>query len=102
MRRAFTERDSTLRTWRLHLATHAGAVMCLCELQPGRFRKGRRVAGCSRPRCWLCHYEKLARIPKPQEVRAAAALAEGLGELPGSNFGLQGAQASGVAACLRP
>jgi hypothetical protein len=54
MQRAAIERVRTIRTWRSHLRTHGAQVLCVCELQPGRFRKSQRVGGCGRARCWLC------------------------------------------------
>jgi len=78
MRRAAIERARTLAIWRKHLAMHTNALVCACELQPGRFRKGQRIGGCGRPRCWLCHFQKLTEQPTANELRARAALAEGL------------------------
>jgi hypothetical protein len=81
MKRAALEKPRTIRTWRHHLAAHAGPILCECESQVGRFRKGQRIGGCRNPRCFLCHMAKLARIPKVQERRALAVLREGLGEV---------------------
>ena len=65
MKRANEERPRTLRVWRQHLVGHGpGPVDCVCELQPGRFRKGERVGGCGKARCLLCHGDKLLKIPK--------------------------------------
>jgi hypothetical protein len=64
MKRAAQEREQTLRVWRCHLSWHGkDAVLCSCELQPGRFRKGQRVWGCGKSRCYLCHGEKLLKRP---------------------------------------
>jgi len=85
MRRAALEKYRTLRIWRNHLATHHGQILCECELQPGRFRKSQRVGGCGRPRCWLCHYDKLSGIPTIQEQRALINQIEGIVDLFGSS-----------------
>ncbi|MCW5625150.1 MAG: hypothetical protein KIT73_10590 [Burkholderiales bacterium] len=81
MKRASLDRLRTLRTWRAHLRRHSADVACVCERQPGRFRKGQRIGGCGNPRCWLCHHDKLAGIPTRHEQRARARLAEGVVEL---------------------
>lgn len=85
MRRAALEKARTLRTWREHLATHRDEPLCACELRPGRFRKSQRVAGCGRARCWLCHFDKLARVSTLQERRAAANYDDGMAEVPDAN-----------------
>ena len=81
MKRAASEKPRTLRIWRRHLASHDHKIACRCELQPGRFRKGQRIGGCSRARCRLCHYDKLSKLATLQECRAAATLYEGLSEM---------------------
>ena len=78
MRRSALERPRTLRTWRAHLTAHEDTILCVCELEPGRFRKSQRIGGCGRPRCWLCHGDKLAGRLSLQELRALAAHREGL------------------------
>jgi hypothetical protein len=66
-----------MRVWRRHLALHeAGTIRCVCEGQPGRFRKGQRIGGCGKSRCYLCHGEKLLRQPTLQQRRANRALQE--------------------------
>lgn len=82
MKRAAQERSRTLHVWRRHLSSHDGdaAKRCVCNLQPGRFRKGRRIGGCGRPRCHLCHGDKLAKRPTTQQRRADRALTEWLQE----------------------
>ena len=71
MRRAVVERQRTLRVWRNHnLLVHAGTETgCVCDKQPGRFRKGQKVAGCGKSRCWLCKSEKLAKRPTARDHR---------------------------------
>ncbi len=83
MRRASLERRRTLRVWRAHnriihenLPTH-----CPCDKQPGRFRKGQRVAGCPNPRCWLCKRHKRTSEPTIHEYRAAVSHLEWAAEL---------------------
>ena len=65
MKRYHQELERTKRVHRLHLRwVHnwpMRAVICVCELQAGRFRK-RKALGCGSPRCFLCHYEKLLDI----------------------------------------
>ena len=72
MRRASLERARTLRVWRSHLSwIHEGNPEgCLCELQPGRFRKTQRVGGCGKTRCFLCHPDKLLGCPTRQRLRS--------------------------------
>jgi len=79
MKRAAFERRRTTNTWRRHLRTHADPVLCACEFQIGRFRK-RHVGGCATPRCFLCHFNKLMRIPTLRERRWIATYREGLYE----------------------
>src|SRR3972149_11115447 len=85
MRRAATEKSRTLQTWRDHLATHAAKIACTCELQPGRFRKSQRIGGCGRPRCWLCHYDKLAGNLSVRDRRSIANEREGIAALGAAN-----------------
>ena len=72
MRRASVERDRTVRTWRLHhfLVHRASETLCVCERQPGRFRKGLKVSGCSRPRCLKCKAPKVLGRPSADILRA--------------------------------
>jgi hypothetical protein len=83
VRRASIERARTLRVWRAHLGLiHSdGIPNCFCEFQPGRFRKGQRIAGCDRSRCHLCHPDKLLGIPTAQQHRADLSMHEWLREL---------------------
>jgi len=70
MRRAAFERARTLRIWKLHLQlSHPGPEPpgCICEFQPGRFRKSERVGGCGKVRCWLCKRAKLLHTPMRRE-----------------------------------
>jgi hypothetical protein len=80
MRRAAQDRSRTRRTWSLHLRSHGVQARCVCEHQPGRFRKGQKVGGCGKPRCWLCHEDKLGQIPTPQDLRERARMRDGLME----------------------
>lgn len=69
MKRAAIERLRTVNTWRAHLSTHEDPALCVCDSQPGRFRKSQRVGGCGRARCWLCHGDKLAgRLTRKLQV----------------------------------
>lgn len=82
MKRAAFERGRTISVWRRHLAAHdRGAALCACEYQPGRFRKGQRVGGCGNPRCYLCHGEKLLKIPDRSQRRANVSFLEWRREL---------------------
>jgi hypothetical protein len=69
MRRAALERARALRTWREHnRIIHNGLETgCPCDEQPNRFRKGQRKGGCGKPRCYLCHGEKLLNVPTVKE-----------------------------------
>lgn len=58
MYRAAIERPRTLRTWKAHneLVHNNVKTGCICDEQPGRFRKGERIAGrCGNRRCWMCY-----------------------------------------------
>jgi hypothetical protein len=73
MRRAAIERGATVRRWR---ATLRFRSVSFARPDPyhravNRFRKGPRLAGCGKARCRLCHGDKIARRPTPQEYRAA-------------------------------
>ena len=65
MKRYHRELLRTSRVHQLHLRCVHGwpakPVKCVCDLQAGRFRK-RKALGCRRPRCLLCHYEKIFGI----------------------------------------
>ena len=66
MRRASIERARTLRVWKAHnRIVHDGEedTGCICDKQPNRFRKGQNVGGCNKPRCYMCHGDKLLGIP---------------------------------------
>ena len=71
MKRAAVERQRTVRVWRQHLSYIHGndPDLCVCELQPGRFRK-HRISGCGRPRCYFCHADKLCKRPTFQQRRS--------------------------------
>lgn len=81
MKRAALERYRTVRVWLAHVAAHGERKLCACEFEPGRFRKSQRLGGCGRPRCWLCHGDKLAGRFPPQALRARVIYREGLSEL---------------------
>ena len=81
MQRAAIEKPRTVRTWRRHLAAHEASIVCDCEFQIGRFRKGQRIGGCATSACFLCHFGKLARVPTLQQMRSFAAYREGFAEV---------------------
>lgn len=66
MKRYHQELRRTARVHRLHLRwVHgwpANSVHCICDLQAGRFRKSKAL-DCGRPRCLICHFEKVLGIP---------------------------------------
>lgn len=72
MRRAAVERQRTVRVWRQHLSYihKSQPTLCICDQQPGRFRKGQRMAGCSQAHCYLCHGDKLMKRPTFQQWRS--------------------------------
>ena len=77
MKRAASERARTISVWRRHLVSHGvDAALCSCEYQAGRFRKSQRVGGCGTARCYLCHSEKLLKIPDRSQRRAEASFQE--------------------------
>jgi hypothetical protein len=78
MHRASLERTRTIRTWRAHnrLVHNGLPTSCPCDQLPGRFRKGRRVGGCGRPRCGLCKRHKLNDEAAPRNYRAALSYRE--------------------------
>jgi hypothetical protein len=83
MRRAAIERPRTLRVWKAHrLFVHEGRpTACLCDEQPGRFRKGQRVGGCPLYRCSHCRGHKLYQMPTLRDYRAALSYREWAREL---------------------
>lgn len=68
MRRWHQDLAITYRQWQMHSDfVHEGRPAgCPCDKQPGRFRK-RRALGCGRPRCQLCHFEKIHDIKSHQQ-----------------------------------
>ncbi len=82
MRRASLERARTLGVWRAHIAlVHDGLpASCTCDEQPGRFRKSQRIAGCPKPRCWLCNRHKLTNELTARDYRAALSHREQVAE----------------------
>ena len=75
MRRAFQERARALRTWRAHNDLYhrwddPWSVPCICDTQPNRFRKGQKQGGCGKPRCYMCHGDKLLGIPTVKDLIA--------------------------------
>ena len=83
MRRASLECSRTLLIWRAHKAlVHSGLpTTCQCDEQAGRFRKGQRRGGCSRPRCGICKRHKLLDEPTRRDYQAALAYREWAREL---------------------
>ncbi len=77
MRRASLERPRTLRVWRAHnrIIHNDLATDCICDDQPGRFRKGQRIAGCDRQHC-ACKLHKLSHTVTHRDYRAALAYRE--------------------------
>lgn len=65
MKRYHQELERTKNAHRRHIRWVHGwpqkPVDCACDVQRGRFRK-RKALGCGRPRCHLCHGEKLLDI----------------------------------------
>lgn len=83
MMRAAIERPRTLTTWGRHWRGHwfrEHRINCVCDAQPGRFRKGQRIGGCGRPHCYLCHGEKLFGRPKLDDLRHRATMRESIAE----------------------
>jgi hypothetical protein len=81
MQRASVERLRTMHVWRQHLSRHGpGPIICQCEWQVGRFRKGQRLGGCGKARCYLCHGDKLLKRPTLQQRRADRSYHEWLHE----------------------
>ena len=78
MRRASLERPRTLRVWRAHkrIIHNDLATDCLCDDQPGRFRRGQRISGCTRPRCGFCQFHKHNHAVTHRDYRAALAYRE--------------------------
>jgi hypothetical protein len=80
MKRAAVEKARTSNVWRRHYNHHlrqnaqSGGqrpIACSCDLEVNRFRKGQKVFGCGRPRCYACHGEKLLGIPRHRDLRRA-------------------------------
>ena len=86
MRRWHQERDLMLRRWRIEIAKHERGYShmalapvppqdcdepCHCYRGPGFLRK-RRPLDCGRPRCGVCHFEKIyGRQARANEGRQA-------------------------------
>lgn len=71
MYRASIERARARRVWQAHIdLIHGGDhdTGCICDRQINRFRKGQRQGGCNRPRCYLCHGEKLFKRPTIKDL----------------------------------
>lgn len=93
MKRYHQEIARTRREWRKHLQFHyvngpyipnvklEDAINCLCDLQPGRFRKIKHNdCGCTR--CYRCHeYKYPVRELTPAEIRFEISYLEQLVEL---------------------
>jgi len=77
MRRWHVERRIYLRHWREHSRFAHGNLPtdCRCDDEVGRFRKLRGM-GCGRPRCQLCHFEKIHGIKNRHEKIADLRLRE--------------------------
>ena len=72
MYRASIERTRSLRVWKAHNdLIHGGEedTGCLCDTQVNRFRKGQKQAGCGKPGCIMCHYEKIFNVPTINDRR---------------------------------
>lgn len=70
MKRYHLELERTKRVHRRHLQREQNSpvapVHCVCEFQAGRFRK-RKAFGCGKPRCLLCHFEKILGVPSVKD-----------------------------------
>ncbi|MBX7218436.1 MAG: hypothetical protein K1Y36_00675 [Blastocatellia bacterium] len=66
MKRYHQERERTKRNYQQHLSVLGRLVTIAGGFEPGRFRK-RKPIGCGRPRCRLCHYDKIYGIPTVQD-----------------------------------
>ena len=87
MYRASIERERAFRIWKAHnRIIHNGEkdTGCACDQQPNRFRKGQKQGGCGRPRCYLCHGDKLlGNLTKAHRVanqRAASSVLDYLND----------------------
>lgn len=85
MQRAALERDRAARVMRLRQSRLARGQLSGGaadeRLSVGHFRKSWRVAGCMKPRCWQCQYEKRAGEPTAADRRNRARLREGIAAL---------------------
>lgn len=73
MYRASIERTRARRIWQAHIdLIHGGDhdTGCICDLQINRFRKAQKKAGCGKPGCVMCHWEKIFSIPTIADRRA--------------------------------
>jgi len=95
MRRWVNDYFVTLRQWKLHRAMHVAIrnnyvsergevpydIDCQRDEQKGRFRK-RDAHDCGRPRCMLCHCDKVPkRKPTLLEKKTAISFREQLTEI---------------------
>tara|TARA_Y100000034_G_scaffold113512_2_gene148616 strand:+ start:1065 stop:1397 length:333 start_codon:yes stop_codon:yes gene_type:complete len=89
MKRYHDERHITYRNWQEHLNIHRQSnidqgkspddIHCPCDRQMGRFHK-RDAYDCGNTRCFICHSDKLLKIPHRQEILADIAFQEQLDE----------------------
>jgi hypothetical protein len=84
MYRAAVERPRTFATWAKHQhIVHPQGSTCVCDVQPGRFRKGQKQAGCGKT-CYMCKPWKRAgfwrKFRTLKMVLEDMRLAEGLRE----------------------
>jgi hypothetical protein len=73
MRRAAIERARALRVWKDHnriIHGNEDDTGCICDKQPNRFRKGQKRGGCGKPRCYMCHGDKLLGIRTVKQRQA--------------------------------
>jgi hypothetical protein len=83
MKRPARERGRSVRVWRVFRSLNSGIGTFSGDgwvSQPGRFRKARRIGGCGRARCRLCHSGKIDGRPTRREERARFELREALRE----------------------
>jgi hypothetical protein len=89
MRRAAIERERARRVWWKHIfwvhwdEWKSGKILCSCDVQVNRFRKGQKQLGCGRPRCYTCHGDKLLGKRTLAQKRADDSMRDGFEELCG-------------------
>jgi len=71
MYRASIERARARRVWQAHKLIYGDTLSHVPRFnQLNRFRKAQKRAGCGKPGCVMCHWEKIFSVPTIADRRA--------------------------------